>query len=132
MSKKKKASNDLKKKFLEIGDIPKELVTSNSKMVLLGNSEFTIENFKGIIEYETDKIKIKSGTGVVTVTGENLTINELGDEELFVKGKIKNIEIEENEQERIYGVTPHKYIHAELQGYDDEQDHERTTRHFDP
>ena len=97
LSKKKKASNDLKKKFLEIGDIPKELVTSNSKMVLLGNSEFTIENFKGIIEYETDKIKIKSGTGVVTVTGENLTINELGDEELFVKGKIKNIEIEENE-----------------------------------
>ena len=97
MSKKKKASNDLKKKFLEIGDIPKELVTSSSKMVLLGNSEFTIENFKGIIEYETDKIKIKSGTGVVTVTGENLTINELGDEELFVKGKIKNIEIEENE-----------------------------------
>lgn len=97
MSKKKKASNDLKKKFLEIGDIPKELVTSSSKMVLLGNSEFTIENFKGIIEYETDKIKIKSGTGVVTVIGEGLTINELGDEELFVKGKIKNIEIEENE-----------------------------------
>ncbi len=95
MGKKKKAANELKKKFLEIGDIPKELVTSNSRMVLLGNSEFTIENFSGIIEYETTKIKIKCASGIVTVIGENLTINELGDEELFVKGKIISIEIEE-------------------------------------
>lgn len=96
MGKKKKAANELKKKFLEIGDIPKELVTSNSRMVLLGNSEFTIENFIGIIEYETSRIKLKCASGIVTVRGENLTINELGDGELFVKGKIISIEIGES------------------------------------
>lgn len=93
---KKKVENDLKKKFLEIGDIPKELISSYSRMVLLGNSEFTIENFSGIIEYETNKIKIKCTTGIVTVLGENLSINELGNEDLFVKGKILNIQLEEN------------------------------------
>ncbi len=95
MGKKKKAANELKKKFLEIGDIPKELVTSNSRMVLLGNSEFTIENFSGIIEYETTNIKIKCANGVVIVTGKDLSINELGNEDLFVKGKILSIELEE-------------------------------------
>lgn len=87
----------LKRRFIEIGDMPKELVTSYSRMVLLGNSEFTIENYSGIIEYELNKIRLKSASGIICVLGENLTINELDDENLFVKGRIKTIEIEGDE-----------------------------------
>ena len=97
MSKKKKAASELKKKFLEIGDLPKELVTSYSRMVLLGNNEFTIENYSGIIEYEVNKIKLRSASGVVSVFGEGLIINEMDNEELFIKGKIRSIEIEGDE-----------------------------------
>ncbi len=95
MPKKRKLANELKRRFIEIGDLPKELVTSYSRMVLLGDSEFTIENYSGIIEYETNKVRIKSVSGVICITGEDFVINELDNDSLFVKGKIRNIEIEE-------------------------------------
>lgn len=94
MRKKKKAVNDLKKRFAEIGDLPKELITSYSRMVLLGDEEFTVENYSGIIEYESDKIRLRSASGVILVGGDNLIINELDDDCLFIKGKIRKVEIE--------------------------------------
>ena len=97
MRKKKKVANDLKRKFAEIGDLPKELITSCSRMVLFGNSEFTIENYSGIIEYEVNRIRLRSASGIVTVSGENLVINELDTEDLFIKGKIRSIEVEGDE-----------------------------------
>lgn len=97
MNKKKKVADKLKKKFVEIGDLPQELVTSYSRMVLLGNNEFTIENYSGIIEYEVNKIRLRSASGIISVSGESLSINELDNEELCIKGKIRNIEIEEDE-----------------------------------
>lgn len=97
MRKKKKAANDLKKRFAEMGDLPKELITTYSRMVLLGNEEFTVENYSGIVEYEVDKIRLRSASGIIAVAGDNLTINELDNDSLFIKGKIRNIEIEGNE-----------------------------------
>jgi len=66
-------------------------------MVLFGNSEFTIENYSGIIEYEVNKIRLRSASGIITVLGENFVINEMDNEELFIKGKIRSIEIEGDE-----------------------------------
>ena len=94
MRKKKKAANELKKRFAEIGDLPKELITSYSRMVLLGDEEFSVENYSGIIEYEVDKIRLRSASGVIFVGGDNLTINELDNDCLFIKGKIRRVEIE--------------------------------------
>lgn len=94
MSKKKRVADELKRRFAEIGDLPKELVTSYSRMVLIGNNEFTIENYNGIIEYELNKIRLRSASGVICVVGEGLVINELDSEDLFIKGKIRSIEIE--------------------------------------
>ena len=97
MGKKKKVANELKRRFAEIGDLPKELVTSYSRMVLLGNNEFTIENYSGIIEYEMNKIRLRSASGIISVVGEGLVINELDNEELFIRGKIRSIDIEGDE-----------------------------------
>lgn len=88
-------ANELKKKFAEIGDLPKELVTSYSRMVLMGSSEFTIENYSGIIEYEPEKIRIRSASGVVCIMGEELSINDFDNQDLCIIGKIKSIEIED-------------------------------------
>lgn len=93
----KSAANRIKKRFSELGDLPKELVTNYSRMVLLGNSEFMIENYSGIIEYEVNKIRLSTASGVISVTGDNLSINELDNDELIVNGKIKTIGLEGNE-----------------------------------
>ncbi len=97
MFKKKKAANSLKRKFVEISDLPQELVTDCSRMVLTGDKEFLIENYSGIIEYEMHRIRLRSASGIICVTGDNLTINELDNEQLLVRGRIRCIEIEGNE-----------------------------------
>jgi len=96
--KKKNVSQRIKNKFLEISDLSEELTKGYSKMILLGNKEFLIENNRGIIEYENSKIRVNTVSGEITVEGENLIINEMGEGELLVKGKIKAIIIENNEQ----------------------------------
>lgn len=95
MRKKKKVADKLKRRFAELGDLPKELITTDSRMVLLGNSEFTVENYSGIVEYEVNRIRLRCDTGIVAVSGDDLVINELDNDVLFIKGKIRGIEIEE-------------------------------------
>lgn len=94
---KKNTANKIKKRFIEIGDFPSELVTNLSRMVLLGNGEFTLENYNGIIEYEMNKIRVSTATGIITIIGEGLTLSELNNDELLVSGLIKNIGLEGNE-----------------------------------
>lgn len=93
----KSAANKIRKRFSELGDLPKELVSGYSRMVLLGNSEFMIENYNGIIEYEVNRIRLSTASGVISITGGKLSINELDNDELLVSGEIKTIELEGNE-----------------------------------
>ena len=77
--------------------MPSELVTNRSRMVMLGNTEFMIENYDGIIEYEVNRIRVSTASCKVAIIGEELTISELDNEELLVSGRIKSIELEGNE-----------------------------------
>ena len=87
-------SKKLKNRFSEISDISEELTMGLSKIVVLGNQECLIENYKGIIQYENIKIRLKTASGVVMVEGDNLHINEIGEGEMLVKGKITNLVLE--------------------------------------
>jgi len=97
MSKARRAAGLLKRRFTELSDLPRELIGSSSRMVLMGNSEFMIENYDGILEYEETGIKLSTKTGIISVGGNRLTIDELDDENLMVRGKIESITIESEE-----------------------------------
>ncbi len=66
-------------------------------MVLMGNNEFMIENYDGIIEYEVNRIRVSTASGKIAIMGNDLSITELDNEELLVSGCIKSIELEGNE-----------------------------------
>ena len=87
----------LKNRFNEITDISEELTMGLAKIVILGDQECLIENYKGIIEYENAKIRLKTANGVVSVEGNNLHINEIGEGEMLIKGKLSNLFLEGEE-----------------------------------
>ncbi len=95
---KRNISKKIKNRFVEITELPEELLTGYSKMVLLGDKEFLIENVKGIIEYDNTKIRVNTLSGEIQVSGQKLIINEITKDELLIKGKIKNINIENGEE----------------------------------
>ena len=97
MSKAKRVAGLLKRRFTELSDLPRELIGSSSRMVLMGNSEFMIENYDGILEYEENQIRLSTKSGIISVVGNRLSIDELDDENLMVRGKIEGITIESEE-----------------------------------
>ncbi len=81
----------IKEKFLDMMELPKELLKDVSRITLLGNEDILIENYKGIIEYEENIIRLNNG---INIFGTNLNVEEITDVDIFITGKINNVEFE--------------------------------------
>ncbi len=84
----------LKRRIMEELDLPMETVFDVPRLTVLGNEQALVENHKGIYEYYPDVVRLLSGCGMLTLTGEELALRELSKERLFVCGKISTIEYE--------------------------------------
>lgn len=78
-------------KFLEI---PREVISNVPKITITGFDEILIENFKGILEYEDFFARISTSLGNININGFNLKLNQMTDDDIFVSGKIENIDFE--------------------------------------
>lgn len=74
-------------------EIPMEL-SDLSKTTLLGNKEINIQNFKGIIEYDTKIVRLNTKDFMIKIWGENLNIKNINDEDITVSGIISGIELD--------------------------------------
>ena len=54
----------------------------------------TLENYKGILDYENFYIRIKTFIGIIVINGFNLQLNQLTDEAISIIGRIESIELE--------------------------------------
>lgn len=93
-SKKKKEEQKvkLKEKMTEILELPKEVVLNVPKMTMLGNGDLVIENYKGIIEYDNERIRVNTNAGIIKITGDRMTIKEITSEDIMVHGEITSLE----------------------------------------
>ena len=82
----------LKERIAEVLELPKEIVLNIPKLTMIGNSGLIIENYKGVIQYEDNKVRINTGVGVIRISGEGLVIKEITSENILVDGVITNIE----------------------------------------
>jgi sporulation protein YqfC len=82
----------LKEKVAEILELPKEVVLDLPKITMFGDRNMLVENYKGIIEYDDNKIRVNTGRGIIKVTGEKLMIREITSEDLMIDGDIVSLE----------------------------------------
>jgi len=90
MRRKKKLTSKLNR-FLEI---PKEVGGEEPKITIVGFDEMLIENYKGISEYEDFYLKINTEMGIININGYNLELEQITEEDAYVRGKIENIDFE--------------------------------------
>ena len=86
--------NYIKGKFADFFELPKEYVCNSVKISMTGFSEFEILNFKCLIEYENNIIRIYTGEKIVRIEGENLIIKSITDDAMSVTGNIKSVVFE--------------------------------------
>ena len=89
--------NKIKKytKLDKILEMPREVVSSDVKITILGFNELYIENYKNILEYEEIYIKINIFNGTVNIQGINLNLEQITDDDIKITGKIDSIDFEE-------------------------------------
>lgn len=93
---KKKAEKErkvkLREKLSEALDLPKEVVLNIPKITMVGNGSLVIENYKGVMEYEDNRIRINTGSGVIKITGSGLSIKVITSESVLVDGAVSSLE----------------------------------------
>ena len=77
--------------FLEM---PREVISTDPKITILGFNQILIENYKVILEYQEFFIRINTHIGIININGYNLSLEEMTTDDIVVKGKIENVDFE--------------------------------------
>lgn len=72
-------------------DLPRDVVLDLPKITLIGDTQLYIENHKGVIEYNGEKIKLNVSIGQLEIVGEGLVIRAINSDEIYLDGSIKTI-----------------------------------------
>ena len=84
----------VKENMVETLELPKDLMYRASIVTITGRREVLIENYKGILEYTEEYIKIQTKNAKLTVYGKRLNIEYYTNKDMKVVGFIKSIEFE--------------------------------------
>lgn len=72
--------------------LPADLLVCAPILTVTGTNQICLENYKGIIEYTGDLIRIQAKNCRIHIEGKNLNIDYFTDDEMRISGKIKHIE----------------------------------------
>lgn len=72
--------------------LPGDMIAGAPILTTTGRCSLCIENYKGIIEYNGNIIKVQTKTGKICIEGCNLVINYFTNDEMRVTGIIRSIQ----------------------------------------
>lgn len=90
--KEKKKHPTIRERVAKMLEIPEEVASDRPKITTVGRKEVLVENYKGIIEFSNEIIRIDSNHGIITITGKNMKIREITVEDIVITGDIENID----------------------------------------
>lgn len=80
-------------------ELPADILAGIPKIELTGFHEFSIEEHKGLLEYEKEQIGIETCLGKVFVFGKGLSIKLMNRHRLTVKGDLMSVQLGESRGE---------------------------------
>lgn len=85
-------SNKLKQKLSDVMNIPDELITDSPKIEFESNRRVWIENYRGIIEYSDELVRVNTADFMLIITGSGFTIFSVTLDDLCIDGNIMSAE----------------------------------------
>lgn len=73
-------------------DFPKDVLLDVPKIIVVGRNEVTIENHKGILVFEREKIKINTNMSPIEIKGSQFEILYIAASTITIKGYFDSIE----------------------------------------
>ncbi|NRY57039.1 sporulation protein YqfC [Clostridium acetobutylicum] len=74
-------------------DFPSDAVmyTPRINISVTGDEEITIENYRGIVEFSDENIKVNTEVGTISIDGKNFEIVFISGSTIILGGKFKTI-----------------------------------------
>ncbi len=72
-------------------NIPSDILTGDPIITIIGRSEISIENYRRIIEYTNNNVKILTNIGSISIQGRDMKISYFGKDEMKIAGKFELI-----------------------------------------
>ncbi|MCL2593295.1 MAG: sporulation protein YqfC [Defluviitaleaceae bacterium] len=82
----------IRNKLTDMLELPKEVVLGLPLISIIGSEEISIENYKGIIEYTSERIRINTSCGVLKIEGRNMVLKQITSENMLITGSILKFE----------------------------------------
>lgn len=76
---------------MESLELPRDIMYGAVIITAMGRSQVLVENYKGIIEYTREKIRLQTKNCQVTVQGKQLVVEYYTNEEMKITGFIQGI-----------------------------------------
>ena len=85
----------LKNRITDVAGMPKDVILGIPIVTVNGQSETYIENYRGILEYTDQLIRIQTKLGRIHMIGKHLQIEYYTNDEMKIVGHITMIEYHE-------------------------------------
>ena len=92
---------NLMEKVSDFADMPKDITMGWAKLTFVGHRNLQVDNYRGLLSYSQENIRLAAKTADILVTGKGLAITRIEAETVFVEGDIENVEfIHKTKQQR--------------------------------
>ena len=82
---------NVKSNIVESLELPIDIMYGAVIITAMGSNQVLVENYKGIIEYTQEKIRLQTKTCQVTIQGKRLIVEYYTNEEMKITGYIQGI-----------------------------------------
>ncbi|MDR1533288.1 MAG: sporulation protein YqfC [Clostridiales bacterium] len=88
----KVTARGIKNKVTALFELPREIVLNLPLITITGNEEISVENYKGVIEYSEERIRINTSCGVLRIEGRKLLLKQITAEMMTISGAVTRLE----------------------------------------
>lgn len=90
----RKKKGGFKEVIADFFELPREVLLDLPRITLVGNVQLYIENHRGVVAYDENQVRLAVKNGEIIVSGEELHIENLLEEELLIRGLIRGLAYE--------------------------------------
>ena len=92
---KKRKKSDEKRSFsakvCDCLEISADILSDIPRFTINDNTEIQVENYKGILEYEENLVRLMAKNYEIKISGSSLVIMCITDEQVLIRGKIDSL-----------------------------------------
>ena len=82
----------IRERIAEMTEIPKDFMMNMPRVTILGNREIYVDNYKGLLEYSDELIRLATTNKTIKIKGEGLLITRIVEDAIFFGGNIISVE----------------------------------------